>query len=104
MGVVNDAVQQGVGISGVADLVEPAGHRDLGDQDRRRPVMSITSIRSRRCSAVRRVIIHSSMISSLVRASLAKADRCRPATRAIARSSSSRGRRRYSTGKPSRAA
>jgi hypothetical protein len=31
----------GVGISGIADLVEPAGHRDLGDQDRRRPVMPV---------------------------------------------------------------
>src|SRR3954462_14545973 len=41
MGVVNDAVQQSVGISGV--LVEPAGHRDLGDQDRRRPVMPVVN-------------------------------------------------------------
>ena len=41
VGVVNDAVQQGVGVSGIPDLVEPTGHRDLGDQDRRRPVMAV---------------------------------------------------------------
>src|SRR5437016_4222259 len=54
VGVVDQAIQDGVGVGGVADLVMPAIQRDLvATMVEPRPWRSsTTSIRSRRCSDV----------------------------------------------------
>jgi hypothetical protein len=41
MGVVDEAVQDGVGISGVANDLMPGRHRELGGDDRRSAAVSL---------------------------------------------------------------
>ena len=41
MSVVDEAVQDGVGVGGVADDVVPGGHRELGGDDRRSAAISL---------------------------------------------------------------
>ena len=41
MGVVNEAVQDGVGVSGVPDNLMPGGQRELGGDDRRSAAVSL---------------------------------------------------------------
>jgi hypothetical protein len=41
MGVVDEAVQDGVGVSGVADDVVPGGQRELGSDDRRSAAVTL---------------------------------------------------------------
>ena len=41
MGVVDEAVQDGVGVSGVADDLVPGGQRELGGDDRRSAAVTL---------------------------------------------------------------